>query len=157
MNKKFLKAEGIIPILVVIAIIVLLVAIIVPNLNKSRNEQLLKGATDDIVSLLTKARTQTLSSYNSMQYGVYLNATSATLFAGASYVAGNASNTVSLFDPSIAVATSSISLNGGGSSILFDRLTGGTNNYGTIVVNVSSDVSRNKTITVTKTGNISSN
>ncbi|MEI6400264.1 MAG: type II secretion system protein [bacterium] len=157
MNKKFLKAEGIIPILVVIAIIGLLVAIIIPNLNKSRNEQLLKGTTDDIVSLLTKARTQTLSSYNSMQYGVYLNATSATLFAGSSYVAGNASNTISLFDSSISVATSSLSLNGGGSSILFDRLTGGTNNYGTIVVNVSSNVSRNKTITVTKTGNISSN
>ena len=61
----------IIEILIAIAVISIISSIVVLNLSKFRNEQALKNTTIDIVSLLNKAKQNTLSSINSNSYGVH--------------------------------------------------------------------------------------
>ncbi len=153
-NSKFIfKGETIMTIVVVISVLVLLIAVIIPPLASSRNKQLVRGAADDIVAQLVTARSKTLASYNSTVYGVHFNTADVTVFTGATYAAGLPTNVVQTLN---GVTVPSVILNGGGSDVVFDRLTGATNNYGTINVQ-SSDASIAKIITITKTGLISVN
>ncbi len=153
MNLLKYKATSLITILAIIAVMGLLVAIIVPSLTNSRQRQSLNGSTDDIVSLLVTARSQTLSSYNSRNYGVHFTSTSITLFTGPTYNVNATDNIVKTLDTGVSLST--ISLTGGGSDVIFDRLKGSTSQYGTIVVQVSGSVAYLKTITISSTGLVS--
>ncbi len=154
-----LKNKGItlIEILVSIGIIGIITAVVVPNLSSFRNEQILNNTASDIVSLINKAHSDTLSSLNSTVYGVHLTSTNATYFIGSSYSAGTATNKVITFDTKVSIpAAGGINLNGGGSDIMFTRLSGDTTSYGTIIVRLVSDATKQKTIAISQTGNITS-
>jgi len=155
MQRIYYKATSVITILVVIAVIGALVAIILPPLSASRAKQNLNGNVDEVVSMLVTARSQTLASYNSKNYGVYITSNSITLFTGPTYNANAVDNVVKELDTGITIST--ISLNGGGSSVLFDRLKGSTSGYGTIVVQVTGNNTYLKTITIHSTGLVSVN
>ncbi len=155
-----LKNKGItvIEIIIVISIIVALSAIILPSLSSFRRERSLDNATQDIISMLNKARNDTVSSLNSMAYGVHFESDKVTYFQGPTFNSIASSNVVLLLDPSVNIpSTGGINLGGGGSDVIFTRLTGDTVNYGTIILQLTSDATRQKTITISKTGAISSN
>jgi len=154
---KINKGISLIEILVVVSIIAIIVAIVVPNFSKFHNQQALRNTTEDVISLLNEARNNTISSKDSNTYGVHFETGKATLFAGTTY-AVNASNTQIIFDKAASIPVSGgIILNGGGSDVVFDRLTGSTSEYGTIVVRLISDASSQKTINISKLGVIGSN
>ena len=169
MNILFYKNKGlargsttegisIIEILVVISIIVILAIIILPNLSRFRNERTLSNTTQDIISLLNKARSDTISSFNSNSYGVHFETDKIVYFAGTTYNSSDSNNSIINLDSSVTIPVSGgINLNGGGGDVIFTRLTGDTAGYGTIVVRLSSDATRQITITINKTGAISSN
>jgi len=146
----------IIEILIAIAVISIISSIVVLNLSKFRNEQALKNTTIDIVSLLNKAKQNTLSSINSNSYGVHFETDKITLFVAPTYSSGTNTNEVSIFSTTVKIPTSGGINVGGGSDVIFERLTGETIG-GTIIVQQKSNVSRQKTITISKTGIISSN
>ncbi|HAE36977.1 MAG: General secretion pathway protein H [Candidatus Nomurabacteria bacterium GW2011_GWF2_35_66] len=150
------KGITIIEILIVIAIIGIISAIIFVNLSDFRNEQSLKNTSIDIVSVLNKARQKTLSSVNSMNYSVHFETGSATLFTGTIYNSLDSSNEVISFDPSVNIPVSGGLNIGGGSDVTFERLTGDTIG-GTIIISLVSDSTQQKTVTINKTGVISSN
>jgi len=154
------KNKGIsaIEIVMVIAILAIVVAVVLPSLTGFRNGQSLKNTTDDIVSLLNQARMQTLSSENSTYYSVHFEMTRAVLFSGGTFSDSNSSNKVITFDNLVIIpANGGINLNGGDVNVNFTRLTGDTNQYGTIIIQLASDSSKQKTITINKTGIVSSN
>lgn len=155
MKINFYKAESLMTILIVISVIGILVAIVVPPLASSKARQQVTGTTDDIVALLVTARSQTLSSYNSHNYGVHFTSTTATLFTGPTYNANASDNEVKTLDSSVSIST--ISLSGGGSDLLFDRLTGSTSQYGTITIRATSNAAYTKTINIQATGLVSVN
>ena len=157
---NFTKNRGIslLEILIVISILVIIAYIVGLNLFNFRREQSLQNMTSDIISLLNEARINTISSKNSTNYGVHFETNRAVLFTGGTFAEPNATNKQIDLDSSVSIPVSGgINLNGGGSDIIFTRISGDTQNYGTIVVQLISNSSRQKTITINKTGVASSN
>jgi type II secretory pathway pseudopilin PulG len=156
---KILKNKGISLLEVIIAfgVIGILAAIIVPNLSQFHKQQVLQDTSENIISLLNEARNNTISSKNSSSYGVRFQADKAILFAGLSYSDSPTNKQINL-DSSVTIPGSGgINLNGGGSDVIFDRITGDTAEYGTIVIRLASDASKQKTVTISKIGVITSN
>ncbi len=140
--------------LIVIAILALLSIGTVSTFVGFRDSQALSKDTELVVETLRQARSQTLTSQNSSQYGVHIGTTNITLFAGATYTAGSASNQVFPLTSRDTVVT--ITLTGGGSDVVFKRLSGETSQNGTIVL-TSASSSKTKTVTIYKTGLVESN
>lgn len=157
---KILKNQGIslLEILFVISIIIVITVMIVLNLSKFRSEQALQNTTSDIISLLNEARTNTISSKNATYYSVHFESARAVLFTGGTFTEPVSTNKQIDIDSSVTIPASvGISLNGGGSDVIFTRISGDTQDYGTIIVRLTSDATRQKTITINKTGIVSSN
>ncbi|MFA5773588.1 MAG: prepilin-type N-terminal cleavage/methylation domain-containing protein [Candidatus Paceibacterota bacterium] len=151
------KGISIIEILIVISIIVIISAIAIPNFSKFHNQQALRNTTEDVISLLNEARNSTISSKNSNTYGVHFQSDKVILFAGSSFNDSPSNKQINLDSSVIIPATGGINLNGGGSDIIFARITGDTTNNGTIVIQLVSDTTQQKIITISKIGVIGSN
>lgn len=155
------KGITLIEIIIIIAIISIISSIVLFNLSLFRNEQALKNTTVDIVSILNKARENTLSSLNSINYSVHFETDRVVLFTGSIYSPSLSTNEVTIFSSSVIIpATGGINISGGGSNITFKRLTGEVINGtidSSIVIQLTSDGTKQKTITINKTGVISSN
>lgn len=150
------KGFTFIELVIVVAVMGLIVAIVIPTLSKFKEQQSLKNTVDDVVSLLNQARSDTLSSLAGTNYSVYFESNKATYFVGSSFVAGTPTNKVALFsDVADVPVQDGLTLNGGGSIVTFDRLTGATSQYGTIKIQLVADPTIYKVITVSKTGFIS--
>lgn len=143
----------VIEILVVVGILAVLTAIVFATFVQFRKHQALEKDTELIVEVLSQAHAQTLSSQNSSQYGVHFSASQITLFAGNVYSAGASTNQNYSINSLDTILT--ISLNGGGADVVFNRLSGESSQYGTITVS-SPSTSRTKTVTIYKTGVIES-
>jgi len=151
------RGMNILELTVVISIIILIAAITLPNLSSFKKQQALKNTTADIVSLINEARNSTISSKNSTNYGIHFEEDKAILFSGSSF-ANNVSDKQIDFDNAVMVSEDSgINLHGGGNDLIFERITGNTANYGTIVVQLVSDSSNNRVINVSSIGIVSVN
>ncbi len=146
----FKKGITILEIMIVLAIIGTLVAVVVPQFAKSRELQVLNSGGQDILSVLEKARTQTLSSLNSSEYGVHFESDKIILFTGKVFSSSAPSNeTIDITSPA---AISNVTLDGvSGTSgeIYFNRLSGAPSKTGTLTLSTSSYL---KIITISPTG-----
>ncbi len=150
--------QTVLEIVIAISILIIILAILVPSLATFRNDQTIKNTTEDIISLLNEARTNTLSSENSTYYSVHFEANRAVYYTGGTFTDGVSSNKVITFDTLVSLpASGGISLNGSGSDVHFTRLSGDTNQNGTIIVRLVSDATKQKIITIAKTGIVSAN
>jgi len=148
----FKKGFTIIEILVVLAIIGFLVAVVLPSLSTMRSNQVLKSAATDIFSALNKARSNTLSSVDSSEYGVHFESAKIVIFKGTTFSSADPSNEEILISSPASV--SGISLSGGGAELYFNRLSGAPNKTGTITV---TNGSLSKVVTISATGAVSLN
>lgn len=156
-NKNYKKGISAIEILISMAILATIVAVILPSLSGFKNQQVLKNTAEDIVSLLNKARMDTLASKNSHYYSVHFESNRAVLFTDGTFNNADATNYSVDFDSNVSIPSSGgINLSGGGSDVIFTRLTGDTNKNGNIVIQLNSDNTKTKTITIRKTGVASS-
>ena len=149
-NRGFTLVE----VLIVIAIMAILSGVVIFSFSGMRARQDVDSNTEVITSLLKEARSRTLGSIDSTTYGVFIETNQVTLFKGASYIAGDPTNQTNSLSNTVTITA--VSLNGGGSTIMFERLTGKTNNFGTMRVEFTSDTSVARTITVDATGLIES-
>lgn len=152
------KQRGItlIEITIIIFIISIITVIVFTNLSGFRNDQALRNTTSEIVSLLNKAKQNTLSSVNSTNYGVHFESNKMVLFTGSNYSSSASDNEVVIFNNVVSIPSVGGLNIGGGSDVIFERLTGDTIG-GTIKIQLNSNSNIYKTITITKTGSISSN
>ncbi len=153
MNIKYKSGLTLTELLIVLGIMALLVTIFMGTFISFRRSQALVMDTDTVVSLLRQARNQTLSSKNSLSYGVHFTAPKVTIFTGPTYDVNAPDNQDFVLSSGDTVLT--ISLNGGGSDVVFTRLTGETSQNGTVVIS-STGISRTKTVTIYKTGLVQS-
>jgi type II secretory pathway pseudopilin PulG len=157
------KGITIVEILIVVSIMVILLAVILPSLLKFRREQALKNAVADVVSLLNKAKSDADSLTVSTDYSVHFETGKAVYYIGSVYNSSTSTNKEVTLDTSVVSipASGGISLNGGGSEVTFTRLTGDSrgyvSGYGTIIIRLVSDATRQITITISKTGTVSIN
>lgn len=154
MNKN--KGLTIIEILIALSITAIMSAVVLLNLSSFRSEQVLKNTTSDIISTLNKARQKTLSSVNSNNYGVHFDSNKIVLFTGSVYDQNDSSNEIIEFDKIVNIPNVGGLNIGGGSDVVFERLTGDTIG-GTITVELISNPEKQKTIFLNKTGTISLN
>jgi prepilin-type N-terminal cleavage/methylation domain-containing protein len=145
-----MKGFTILEIIISLTIFLILAIIVVSSFSSFRNNQELTNAVQETINLLNLARSKTLSSEGSSQYGVHFESSRIVLFKGVSFSESNPDNNVAVFSSLIEI--SAINLNGEGNNLVFQRLTGKTDNYGTITLGIKSDVSKTKIIDIKNTG-----
>lgn len=139
--------------LAVVVIVSILVIIIVAPLSGARQRKVLDLGAERLTALLFEAREYTLASKEGDRYGVHVQSDKAVLFKGATYSAGASTNTEVVFDSALELV--SISLAGGATDVVFDRLTGKTSQAGSAVLRVKNNPTVQKVITIEQTGVVS--
>lgn len=143
--------------LVIIVIMVVLTAIAIPAFLSFQKELDLNNSAEELVNTLRLAQNKTISSEGASQWGVYFAITSTphqyTLFKGSNYVSRDASFDV-VHKLSISVEIYQIDLTGGGQEVVFNRITGETNQPGRIYLRLKSDFSKTRTIAIESSGQI---
>jgi len=141
-------------ILIVIAIIGILIAISVTVFKRFNSLERISKDAELVVEVIRQARSRTVASEGAQVYGVHFESGSVTLFTGSTYSAGALDNQVYLLTVPNTIST--ITLSGGGSDVLFARLTGEATKNGTITL-TSPQTPRTKVVTIYKTGLVESN
>lgn len=113
-------------ILIVIAILAILLATILPSFTNFRRSSLLNTDTMNLVTLINRARLLSVSSKDDERYGIHLESGKAVLFKGDIYSASEPTNETHVFGTGLTL--SSIAISGGGSEVLFEKVTGATTN-----------------------------
>ena len=142
--------------LIIIGILTILTVISAPAFRYFQKESDLNNNTEEIMNTLKLAQNKTLASEEASQYGVYFDILTPpcqyTLFRGSDYASRN-----SLFDKVSNLAQTveiyQIDL-GGGSEVVFDRLTGATSQPGSASLRLISEPSRAKSIYVENSGKV---
>ena len=147
MKKFYEKGITIVELLVVIAVLGIIFSITLPQFSKIRENQVLKNGVTEILSSISKARSQTLSSLQSSEYGVHFQPDKVIIFKGVVFDVGATNNeTIDIISPA---TISSIVIDGGGSDIYFNRLSGSPSKTGTVTV---SSANYSRIITISATG-----
>ena len=139
-----------IEVLGVVAVMTILMTIVLTSFSTLNKNQALDKSAKYIASIIEEARGNTLFSKNDSQYGIKFETSRVTMFKGTTYSPTSPDNVV--YDLNSLVSISNISLSGGGSEFVFDRLTGNTNQTGTITLSVNSSTTTKAYITFSKTG-----
>ncbi|MBI3634513.1 MAG: type II secretion system protein [Candidatus Yonathbacteria bacterium] len=116
-------------ILIVLSILGVLLSVILPSLNRFRQNSILNTETQEMITLINRARLLSVSSKNDQQFGVHFEATKVVLFVGAVYSAVAVTNEAHVFNSMLTL--SSIAINGGGAEMLFEKVTGSTSQNAT--------------------------
>ena len=152
MINSYKKGMTAVEILIVLAILGIIFAVVLPSFKTIKENQILKSTVSDVVSALDKARSNTLASVNSSNYGVYFESSQIVIFKGTSYSPSDVNNeNISIMEPA---TISSINLIGGATEVYFNRLTGAPNKTGTVTISLSS---LSKIITISASGAVSMN
>jgi Tfp pilus assembly protein FimT len=151
-RSKRSSASGvtIIEILLVIALGSLLIGLVILSLGKVNTAEALDKSADTIVSALSEARSMTLSSVADSRYGVHFDPDQVVLFRGAVYDPGASTNVPTALNARVTIQN--IALSGGGSEVIFDKLTGKTSYNGSVEVALKGATTTYKTIIISATG-----
>jgi prepilin-type N-terminal cleavage/methylation domain-containing protein len=139
--------------LIGVAIVVIIATVVAVNLSSFTKKQQIDNGVDESIALFNEARSRTVSAFGGNQYGVRVSSGSLEMFTGTTYSSASSNKIVTL--PS-GISTV-VSIAGGGTDIVFEEMTGDTNQYGTVIIKNSSTTVGQKTITISKTGIASSN
>ena len=150
-NNEYESGLSLLEVLISISVIGLLSVIIFLSFHSIQNSDALSKNAVGVVALYENARSNTLASLEGEQYGVYATSSSLVLFKGSVYNEEDPLNEI--FDLSGGVFVKNIELNDGGSSVVFERLTGRALSIGTTTLGVG-DGALEKTIVINRTGTI---
>lgn len=142
-----------IELIIAMAIIVIVVGVLVSPFATFRRNQILKAEAENILSLINKARSQTLAAKNDLNYGVHFSTTSTILFPGNTYDPSHVANEIITLNEAVSIET--IDLSGGTNEVVFNRLIGTVSATGTITVSLVSDQTKSKQIIIKATGLVS--
>lgn len=134
----------------VLAVFAVAISAILNSFGQLNQNQVINKNTELVATVLREARSLTLSSKGGNQYGIHLESSQAVLFQGSTYNPVATSNVSYLLNPLGNI--SGVTLVGGGSEIIFDRLTGDTSQSGIIKLSLVADQSSTRTITISSTG-----
>jgi len=144
-----------IELVVIIGILVILAAIAFPAFRFFQKESDLNNSAEQIINTLRLAQNKTLASEGDSQWGLYFSATTSphqyTLFQGANY----ASRQVSLDETHKLpknIEIYEINLGGGGTETIFERVSGITQQFGTIALRLKTDNTKTATVHIENSG-----
>ncbi|MHB0978355.1 MAG: pilus assembly FimT family protein [Minisyncoccota bacterium] len=144
------KGFTFIELIVTVAIFSVAVSAILNSFGQLNQNQVINKNTELVATILREARSLTLASRGGNQYGAHLESSQVVLFRGSVYSSSDPDN---IYYPLNTLGNISvITLAGGGSDVVFDRLTGDTSQSGTINLSLIADPSSTRTITISGTG-----
>lgn len=151
--KKYRQNSGftLIEVVIVIFIITISATIAIPAWKSFSDTISIGNTTKVIDSKVNLAKRYSISALNDANYGVRFEAGKVILFNANPYTIieeYNLPSTMEIYD---------VSLNGGGTDIAFNRLTGTTGNYGSVKIRVIADNSRWKQIFINAQGQVGAN
>ena len=144
------KGFTILEILIAVSIVTLAVTIIAFSFSKLNSRHALDQSAALVVAILDEARSLTLSSTGDSQYGVYFEDSRVVLFKGSTYSQSDLSNVVT--ELNALVGLRNVTLAGGGTSVVFKRLTGGTDQVGSVEIFLKASPETPRTVSVSATG-----
>lgn len=147
---SYQKGFTILELLIVVSIIAVLATIITLSFSSFRNSSALQTASENAISVLNKARSNTIASKDGYQYGVHFDTNSLTIFRGGSFTSGDSNNEVYALD--MAIQVSATSFVGGGADVIFQKFTGKTDQYGMATLQVISEPAKVVVISIEQTG-----
>lgn len=149
------KAFSVVEILIAMAIVAVAVTVVTVSLSKLNSRQALDKSALLVSSVLDEARAKTLSSQGGSQYGVHFEDTQVVLFIGNAYSPATLSNVANRLDSRVGIRN--ITLSGGGNNIVFNRLTGQTNQSGTAELYLRASTTQYRTVNISSTGVVNTN
>ena len=147
-----MRGFTLIELLIVVGVAGIFVAMSAGVYTTLRQRSNLELVAREVASVFNLARERTLASEGAQNFGVYIDNANREyfLFPGTSYAAGNPDNEKFVISANINVLAPQ--LQGGGSEVVFQRLTGATTQSGTLTMQDAGDISRVKTLCVFSTG-----
>jgi len=144
-----------IELVVVIGILVMLAAIAIPAFRFFQKESDLNNSADQIINALRLAQNKTLASEGDSQWGLYFSATTSphqyTLFQGANYASRQASlDEIHKLPKGVEIYE--INLESGGFETVFERVSGITQQFGTIALRLKTDNAKTATVYIENSG-----
>jgi Tfp pilus assembly protein FimT len=148
-----------IELLVIVGILIILIAIAVPNLSFFQKGSDLTNSSEEIINILRVAQSKTLASEIASQWGVYFDDTTSphryTLFKGTNYAArDNSFDEIHKIPETVEISQINLA---GEKEVVFNRISGETNQTGNLTLKLISDPSKTKTIYIDSSGQISLN
>ena len=150
---KYKSGLTLIEIIIVLAIFVIIILVgnnITSSLFSFGKEKILDKEMAKIKSELEEARVLTLASKGGVSYGIHFDTEQIVLFQGSSYLPNSPSNSTENID--FKVNISNVALTGGGNEVMFQKISGETNQSGNITIALKNDATKTRNILVTKTG-----
>ncbi len=147
---KFNRGFTLIELILVCVVLAIIAVFAVGNLSSYRAEQTLRTEALAIVSIINDARSKTLASLDSSEYGVHIESGAVVSFVGDSFDSNDPDNIEHTLPSILEINNITIS---GGSDIIFERLSGETTNVGSFEIETTSG-SLNRTISILATGQV---
>lgn len=141
-------------IMIAVVIVMIVGTLIMVPFSRFKSDQLLVSSSEQVISALREARANTLAAKNDTVHGVHFESGRFVTFDTA-WSEGAEGNVVTPFQSPVTL--SGINLVGGASDVVFARLSGKTNQTGTLVLQLNGDASRQKIIIINAAGTISIN
>ena len=145
------KAFTLIEMMVVIGLLAVMLLIPVLYTQASQVRFDFNSQVTTAVSYLRQAQSDALSGLGNVNHGVHLASNAYTVFSGNSYNPSDPDNYEIDLSPTVVIRN--ISLNGGGSDVIFTKSSGETATYGTFQL-YSSQINKSLTLTVSSIGTI---
>jgi len=143
-------------VLTIVGILIVLTAISIPAFRFFQKESDLNNSAEEIINILRLAQNKTLASEGASQWGVYFTTSTSPhqyiLFKGTTYNPSATDNEIHNLPKSVEIYE--IELTGGGSEVIFDRVTGTTNQFGEVSLRLKTDTSKVKTIYIENSGQV---
>lgn len=149
-SKKSCQGLTLIEILVAIAILGFISMITYEALFTTNQKEILEKEVSRVSAIIERARSYTLSSLNDSAYGIHIEEDRLVTFSGDSYDVGDPDNKIDILNKNVSIIEHNLS--GGGDDILFERLTGKTDQNGTLNIALTNATTTFYTITVHETG-----
>lgn len=138
--------------LVVVAVFVILAATSVQVYFSFQKKSELTNSVEELVSVLRLSRNKTMASETASNFGVHFESVKFVLFRGTSYNPSATDNEIHNLSKRVEIYE--INLSGGGAEVIFNRVTGETNQTGTISLRLKDDVSQTETAVVYSSGEV---
>ena len=143
------KGFSLVEIILALAILVFIAALVLSRLSLFRQSAEINRAVSETLGLLREARSKTLGSENSVEYGIHFASTTITLFRGITYNSADLSNIVHNLPGSVVI--SGLALSTTTNNIVFERLSGRSPASGTVTFS-STGSSGTRSIYITSSG-----
>lgn len=150
MNKHS-RGMTLIEILISIAIIVILLAISIINISKYRDSKVVVTTANEIAFKLEEAKANSMAGKNGSSFGIHFATDSYTYFQGTSYNVSDPNNSSFSSPGGFSITTN---LTGSATEIVFSRITGKPDVYGSVTIQKDSDASTTRTISIGILGDI---